>query len=101
MKQTRLIAKVLWKVSGDGKEKKPAPMNTMQKGATHTSKTNLTSLMKRYVTLKIITYIKESIVLTTKLVSRMPQKMTNQEKSSDAFQLERGPLEKAANKKES
>ena len=48
MKQTRLIAKVLWKVSGDGKEKKPAPMNTMQKGATHTS--NLTS-----VTLKIIT----------------------------------------------
>ena len=47
MKQTRLIAKVLWKVSGDGKEKKPAPMNTMQKGATHTSKTNLTSLMKR------------------------------------------------------
>ena len=31
----------------------------------------------------------------------MPQKMTNQEKSSDAYQLERGPLEKAANKKES
>ena len=57
--------------------------------------------MKRYVTLKIITYIKESIVLTTKLVSRTPQKMTNQEKSSDAYQLERGPLEKAANKKES
>ena len=55
MKQTRLIAKVLWKVSGDGKEKKPAPMNTMQKGATHTSKANLTSVMKKYVTLKIIT----------------------------------------------
>ena len=54
MKQTRLIAKVLWKVSGDGKEKKPAPMNTMQKGATHTSKTNLTSLMKKYVTLEIV-----------------------------------------------
>ena len=53
MKQTRLIAKVLWKVSGDGKEKKPAPMNTMQKGATLTS--NLTSLIKRYVTFKIIT----------------------------------------------
>ena len=57
--------------------------------------------MKRYVTLKIITLIKESIVLTTKLGSRMPWKMTNQEKSSDAYQLERGPLEKAANKKES
>ena len=56
MKQTRLIAKVLWKVSGDGKEKKPAPMNTMQKGATHTSKTNLTSLSdEKILTLKIVT----------------------------------------------
>ena len=56
MKQTRLIAKVLWKVSGDGKEKKPAPMNTMQKGATHTSKTNLTSLSdEKIVTLKMVT----------------------------------------------
>ena len=72
-----LIAKVLWKVSGDCNAKKPAPMKTMQKGPIDTSKTN-SAVLKKVI-----------------------WEMTNQEKSSDAYQLERGPLEEAANKRES
>ena len=42
-----LIAKVLWKVSGDCNAKKPAPMKTMQKGPILTSKTNSKDPIKR------------------------------------------------------
>ena len=68
-----LIAKVLWKVSGDCNAKKPAPMKTMQKGPILTSKTNSAVLKKKV------------------------REMTNQEKSSDAYQLERDPLVEAEN----
>ena len=70
-----LIAKVLWKVSGDCNAKKPAPMKTMQKGPIDTSKTN-SAVLKKEV-----------------------REMTNQEKGSDAYQLERDPLVKAENQR--
>ena len=53
-------------------------MKTMQKGPIDTSKTN-------------------SAVLNIKEV----REMTNQEKSSDAYQLDRDPLVEAENKRES
>ena len=68
-----LIAKVLWKLSGDCNAKNPAPMKTMQKGPIDTSKTNSAVLKKKV------------------------REMTNQEKSSDAYQLERDPLMEAEN----
>ena len=72
-----LIAKVLWKVSGDCNAKKPAPMKTMQKGPILTSKTN-SAVLKKEV-----------------------REMTNQEKGSDAHQLESDSYEEAENKRES
>ena len=68
-----LIAKVLWKLSGDCNAKNPAPMKTMQKGPIDTSKKKLSSSEKKV------------------------REMTNQEKSSDAYQLERDPLMEAEN----
>ena len=44
--KTMLIAKVLWKLSGDCNAKNPAPMKTMQKGPIDTSKTNSAVLKK-------------------------------------------------------
>ena len=69
-----LIAKVLWKVSGDCNAKKPAPMKTMQKGPIDTSKTNSKDPIKRKLLKALMKPMQRGPIDTSKTNSKDPIK---------------------------
>ena len=69
-----LIAKVLWKVSGDCNAKKPAPMKTMQKGPIDTSKTNSKDPIKRKLLKALMKPMQKGPIDTSKTNSAVQNK---------------------------